>query len=212
MKTCNLYGESLDWINGELLGDGCITMRSSIAAAFSYSSKYLEYIKYVSDTLWYFGIVRTGRIREHYHEKFNKWSYHYMSRSYYELRLLHELWYPSGIKEVPRSIELTSLTCRQWYIGDGTLYHRKGHTPHITLFTCAFKDSTVYWLVRQLALIGIQATRDNTRNSVSISLYSTKDFLTYIGECPVECYRYKWNLQEGRRPYDNTSKVRGELD
>ena len=32
------------------------------------------------------------------------------------------------------------------------------------------------------------------RNEIRISAYSVKDFLNYIGECPVNCYRYKWKV------------------
>ena len=31
-------------------------------------------------------------------------------------------------------------------------------------------------------------------NRISILTKSTKDFLNYIGDCPVSCYQYKWNL------------------
>jgi len=29
-------------------------------------------------------------------------------------------------------------------------------------------------------------------NEIGISAYSTKSLLNYIGECPVECYKYKF--------------------
>jgi len=191
LKTCNIYGESLNWINGELLGDGCISTQVTQTAVFQYASKYLEYIKYVSDTLWRFGIIRAGKIHER--KKSNSLYYQYTSCSYCELKILRDLWYPDGIKDVPRNIELTPLTCRQWYIGDGCLVNN-GRQLFITLATNSFPISTVEWLVIQFTGMGIRTTRQPSSNQMYISAYSVRDFLDYIGECPVECYKYKWEV------------------
>jgi len=209
MKTCNLYGESLDWINGELLGDGCIQTRSQLTGYFVYTSKYLEYIKYVSDTLQRFGIDRAGKIRKNFNSKFNKYTYQYGSCSYYELKILQEAWYLDGIKDVPMDIKLTPLVCRQWYIGDGNLYQGKECRPSITLATCSFSISAVNRLVKQLISMGFHSTRKPSNNVIHISTYSTSAFINYIGKCPVDCYKYKWDLtlhktfRERRETYVN---------
>ena len=212
MKTCNLYGESLDWIIGELLGDGCIIITQgtqSQTATFKYSSKYLEYIQYVSNTLRRFGIVRAGEIYKEYNKKWGVWGYHYQSCSYYELKVLYDWWYSGGTKDVSRSTLLTPLVCRQWYIGDGSL-HRVNNCIRIS--TECFPEGTVNWLVKQLINIGIRAKRTRV-NRIYISPYSTANFLDYIGECPVECYKYKWNILHRKgETYDNTTKVGGKLD
>jgi len=193
LKSFILYGEALEWLNGELLGDGCVRAKSSQTASFVYGSKFLEYIKYVSYTLRRFGIIRAGKIRRYYNKKYGNWLYMYTSCSYYELKFLQELWYPDGIKDVPVDLELTPLVCRQWYIGDGTLAC-SGHTYFIVLSTQAFSKSGVVSLAKQLTNIGIQATRQLSSNTIYISTHSVKDFLTYIGKCPVDCYKYKWEV------------------
>lgn len=189
MNHCNLTFEATEWLNGELLGDGSLTIPSLGSACFSYSSTYLEYAQYVSSTLKSFGIEQVGKILK-YTYKYT--FYRYTSRAYSELFLLCYMWYPKGKKIVPKFIKLSPVTCRQWYIGDRCLQHTQAGSPRIVISTQSFLKKDVEWLVKQLWEIGILATRQPVKNVISVSTYSTKDFLDYIGECPVECYKYKW--------------------
>jgi len=112
---------------------------------------------------------------------------------------IYKQWYPNGKKIVPKNIELTPLTCRQWYIGDGSLGYEKNGKAHITLYTIGFIVSDVEWLKKQLIKLGFKATRQPSNNSIGISVSSVKDFLEYIGDCPVEHYQYKWNYEKEMR-------------
>ena len=198
VNHCKLSEEATNWINGELLGDGCLKLKSPkpesiYSARFDYGSKYEEYIRYVSDTLSSFGIEQSGKIgkRHSYNcENPDCYTYHYTSRSYVELLTIYKKWYPNGKKIVPRDIRLTPLTCRQWYIGDGNL---KGLS--VRLFTNSFPISDVEWLIKQLISLGFKATRRRYYNIIGISTCSTKEFLDYMGSCPVNCYQYKFNYK-----------------
>lgn len=189
----NLTKHAINWINGELLGDGCLGISSPTKARFRYCSKHLEYINYVCNTLRSFGIMQTGKIYKRV--RGTQCDYSYCSRSYKELHACQTVWYPNGKKVVPRCIKLTPITCRQWYIGDGCLVLRHHRNPYIELYTCAFPVSDVEWLIEQLSEIGILATRKVTRNVILIASVSVSDFLNYITGSPVECYRYKWNVK-----------------
>ena len=188
-KHCNLSERAIEWISGELLGDGCLYSASKYSALFKYSSKYLEYVNYVSDTLGSFGIEQTGKINKR--ERENAIEYSYNSRSYDELSLLRNKWYLNYKKIVPKDIELTPLVCRQWYIGDGYLNHWNKN-PSIKLCTNGFIISNVNFLIQRLNKSGFKATRQQSLNMIGISTHSTKAFLDYIGECPVKCYEYKF--------------------
>jgi len=190
---CNLSEEASEWINGELLGDGCLFSESIYSASFRYQSKYIEYIKYISDTLNSFGIKQSGKIIKNYNKKYGNCSYYYSSCSYVELYPIRKQWYPEGKKIIPKDIILTPLTCRQWYIGDGNLKHYKEKKrPSISLATCGFSILDVEWLITQLFKLGFKITRWPISNIIGISTYSTKEFLEYIGHCPTKCYKYKW--------------------
>jgi len=203
MNHCNLSEEAIGWINGELLGDGCLTTTSkkdnlpseNLSALFRYSSKYEEYINYISDTLKSFGIEQAGKTIKYYNKKQKNYCYKYNSRSYKELMYIYKQWYPKGKKIIPKNIRLTSLTCRQWYIGDGSLIQRKQRTikPYIILCTCGFLIEDVKWLIKELNNLGFKATK-YSQNSIYISAYFIKKFLNYIKDCPVNCYQYKWVL------------------
>ena len=195
MNHCNLTFETLNWINGELLGDGSLESPHLTSASFSYTSKYLEYARYVSTTLASFGVQQSGKLREHYTKGTSGHAYRYRSHAYIELLPYRVLWYPEGKKVVPRYIQLTPLTCRQWYIGDGCLLHTPASSPRIVISTQGFPKEDVEWLVAQLWEIGIIATRRPSSNTIGISIHSTPYFLKYMGECPVKCYQYKWNVQ-----------------
>lgn len=196
-NRCNLSLGAIEWIQGELLGDGNLNSKSPYSAQFAYASKYLEYIEYVRDTLELFGIEQMGKIctRHHIDRNMNCYTYSYRSRRYEELLPIHKRWYPEGKKIVPRDLKLVPLILRQFYIGDGCLTHSKrgGRRPCIYLATCGFPIPDVQWLVEELIKLGFRATRRTAQNTIGISVYSTKDFLEYIGDCPVECYQYKWN-------------------
>jgi len=204
---CELSNEAIEWIEGELLGDGSLQSQSKYSARFGYTSKYWEYINYVSNTLESFGIKRTGKIRKSWKGQTNKngeWinrpitlfpkSFHYESLFYEELKPIRDKWYPDGKKIVPKDIKLTSLTCRQWLIGDGCLNHFRNGNPRIKLSTQGFLTEDVKWLTEQLNNLGFKSTRQPCRNTIHISTYSTPDFLNYIGKCPIQCYQYKWRL------------------
>lgn len=183
---CSLSEEAINFINGELLGDSFVGSQSKYSAYFSYNLKHSEHIKYISKTLDYFGIKQAGKIYKQYCH--NCYSYHYASRSYVELLDLRKKWYPNGKKIVPPDLKLTSITCLQWYIGDGSLKKNK----NIVLATNGFTVSDVKFLVKKLNELNFKSSRQKCENTIYISPQSTKDFLDYIGKCPVKCYERKW--------------------
>lgn len=199
VNHCKLSPEAMEWIHGELLGDGCLYSSSNYSANFLYSSSKEKYINYVSNTLKSFGIAIShgGKISRNSAMIGNYGpyvSFDYTSLSYSELLPIRKHWYPHGKKNVPRDIKLTPLTCRQWYIGDGTL-SRSGVSSSIVLYTEGFPIPDVEWLVKELIKLGFKTTRYHSSNVIHISAYSTKDFLNYIGPCPVKCYEYKWKYK-----------------
>jgi len=198
-NSVTLYPHILDWLCGELLGDGCLYHpKGGVSAKFQYSSKYMEYTWYVAKTLDSYGIRQSGKIckrisKSDLVEK-ECTTYQYQSLSYIELQILYNLWYPEGKKIVPEGLGLPPVTCRQWYMGDGSLVHSRLKRPCINMSTQTFPVEGVNWLVSQLVALGFKASRQPNSNSIYISPYSVGDFLDYIGECPVGCYKYKWDL------------------
>ena len=165
------------------------------SAKFKYGSKYIEYIEYVRDTLKSFGIEQAGKIMKQYHKKLDCYSYHYCSRAYPELLTIRKQWYPENKKIIPKDIKLTPITLRQHYIGDGCLTNHRLGNSSIRLCTYGFTKPDVKNFLINITKLGIKANI-NARNAIRISSYSAKDFLKYIGDCPVECYQYKWGTMK----------------
>ncbi|GAI49993.1 unnamed protein product, partial [marine sediment metagenome] len=129
--TCNhvsLSEEALEFLNGELLGDGHL-QEYSFVAKYSHTSKHRQYLEWLRDKLLLFGINPSGEILGYSYNTFKDkrykdtiyTSFRYYSKSYLELKELKKIWYPSpeSVKRVPLDIELAPTTLRQWYMGDG---------------------------------------------------------------------------------------------
>lgn len=68
---------------------------------------------------------------------------------------------------------------------------------HICLFTLGFDKKYTQLLCNKLnKTLDIQAEPSHQKNKyfVYIPWRHTKKFLKYIGKCPIECYKHKWEL------------------
>ncbi len=207
----DLSSKAMEFIEGELLGDGHLEKRSKYSAYYTHGSKYKEYVVWLSVIFDGFGVKQGGNITQHINKIYKNIAYNYSSLYYSELLPLREKWYrlynpetdgPNWkyeyIKIVPRDIELTPLVCRQWYIGDGCLEHNKGSINGkecIRLSTEGFPIRDVRFLIEKLNGLGFQSSRTK-KNKIYISTKSVPAFLNYIGPCPVDCYKYKWEIKK----------------
>lgn len=196
----------LEFLYGELLGDGHLGNNGPLSSFYSHSSKYLEYLVWLSGIFKGFGIAQVGKI----HKNLKAGGFMYASRSYPELKTLRRKWYRLAtekerkqrrkfIKILPKNLKLTPLICRQWYIGDGSLNKDCGYTR---LNTQCFTSGEVDRLIMLLINLDFKVTKHADR-SIYISTYSTRDFLDFIGPCPKgieNIYGYKWNWQTAFRP------------
>jgi len=202
--------ELLDLLVGELLGDGYIGMSSSRSAQYGHTSKYEAYLIWLSQTFADLGLKQSGKINEHWREKDNTFVYYYTSRSYPELVPLRQRWYPDGEKIVPQDLVLTPIMTRQWFIGDGCLENNKKGRPSIGFSTCDFDKASIGRLLARLGDKGFKVNHRPASNKIGMSVYSVKDFLEYIGPCPIDCYSYKWDYQDNRKRAKKSTRFTGE--
>lgn len=194
-NTVNLSYEAKQFIYGELLGDGHLTKGSKYACLFSYASRHNEYLEWLSSKLNDFGIEQSNKIYERIIKE--KKYFQYFSKSYPELKEIRNIFYPDGIKIIPNKIEITPLLLRQWYIGDGSLIkpskRRWNGKPYIKIAALGFNREDLQNIITKINNIGLRCTL-NKDKIIQFSVYSTKDFLKYAGDCPVKCYQYKWEM------------------
>ena len=196
-NTNKIPKEAIEFIVGELLGDGCVFSQNPVSANYAHSSKYKEYLNWLSSLLSVWGIEKSGEIR-----KLNNGCFTYQSRFYRDLAALRKRFYPKGKKVVPIDIRLTPIILRQWYIGDGSyLVSKRCNSRAIMLYTMGFRWNDVERLTALLGGLGIESIH-TTKNTIRIRSKSVDSFFEYIGSCPkeiVDIYGYKWGIGERRK-------------
>lgn len=114
-----LSKEAIDYLNGLLLGDGCVVQApTKKSSCYIHSDKHKQYLQDLIEQFKQFDIF-CSEVKKH------SGAFSIRTRYYRELNKLRYVWYPNGKKKVPKNIELTPETIKNWYIGDGTFYTRK---------------------------------------------------------------------------------------
>jgi len=204
-----LCDENTDFIDGLLLGDGCLIRKSNISAKYSHADKHSAYIIWLLDKIESFGISQSGKIRmrETQAMGYRSVAYDFNTKSYIELLDIYKRWYIDGKKRVPQDLCLSKTSCMNWYIGDGCLKISKQRSgrPSIVLYTNGFLKNDVLLLIEKLMEIGICAVRQPSRNTLRLNHENTLKFLDYIGPCPEpiwHCYGYKWDLTRTKKEWE----------
>lgn len=205
----NLTKEALEFLVGNLLGDGHLAIQSKVSAWYSNGSKFKSFSEWLSDRFSSYGMEQLGKICKcsdkvpGYNKKHTY--FNYASKHYIELKEIHKKWYRKArederyktgrqrkwIKILPEDLKLTPLVCLMWYLGDG---HLNKVGKYILMCTNGFEKEEVARLAAMLNGLGFTGWRQNCNNSIYIPTKSTKDFLNYIGPCPIECYNYRWGV------------------
>lgn len=181
-----------DYIDGIILGDGGVYCGSKFSALYNQEAnfKYYEWLRQIQRDFFSFGISSTLKFRE------EKSSYMLRTISYAELLQFRKRWYPNGVKNVPRDINLQSpQLLANWYMGDG--YRCKEH-DYLRLSTCYFSSEDVEFLKRELsAKLNINVAIH--KEPYGLVLYLGKkhgrarEFLNYTKSHKISCFDYKWS-------------------
>ena len=197
-KEIILSENQIGVLYGALLGDGCLwKSKNGLNAQFTYASKSHQHVKFVYDSL---GNVVCGQDIQYYEyfdkrteKTYGRYSFRTEHNPSFEKERLN--WYLNNQKIVPKTLVLNPLICLIWYIGDGALCHSK-NSQHIQLSTDCFTLDEVKFLCNQLSQFHAKPMRQGKAYRIYIPHCKIKDFLQYIGECPFEDYKYKWDVQE----------------
>lgn len=198
-------------IYGELLGDGCLAYAShtdGINARFQYTTSKKEYAEYLRQLLISlnpsevkYSLVGTGFDTLDMQPRFDRYSF--KTETNVSLTKIYRYFYPNGVKIVPKDIELTPVVCLHWYIGDGCLVtNKKTNQQFIELETQGFSEEDINILIEKMYQNGFEflkrkdgiSKKLNQKYKLVLKSKFTTKFLKYIGECQVECYKYKWNI------------------
>lgn len=182
---------ALQIITGELLGDGCLSLTGTYRsnACFSHSTSNISYGIYLYNKLKKHNVPLLSK--EYLPPRNNgKMQFRTRTTSNQYWTSLYNKWYHSGVKKIPRDIILTKEICLHWYLGDG---YFEDSTSKIS--TCGFSYEENQYLSAMLTKIGFTAHTKSRSGGYYIICFdksSYKNFLGWIGICPVSGYEHRW--------------------
>lgn len=189
-----------EFIDGALLGDGCISKPKGNSSQFTYTTSKKTHAEYVYSKLKRIAVNenKNGPILSHVFDNRTGKTYHsYRFRTVNNIAFkeIYDKWYPEKKKSIPPDIKLTPLSVLIWYIGDGGIINGK-RCQHIKISTHAFdKHQLETGLLPQLRAFDPHLVKvKKEQYYIYIPRRKMKDFFTFIGKCPVKEYRYKWNI------------------
>jgi hypothetical protein len=118
-----------------------------------------------------------------------------LSITYYDLFYNYEGLNENNQKrKILPNIILTKTILKNWYIGDGSSSKQSGTLNHKATICCKHYNENIY---NQLdSLFGIKCYKFKTKTGYCHHYHfnnlALKKLLDYIGDCPVEGYKYKW--------------------
>ncbi len=183
-----------EFLDGLLLGDGHLAKQTKNSnVLYAHTCKHKEYIVFIKDFLMQYNISFTPNIYVKPNGYGTGVGYQIYSHVDSFFTKEYPRWYCDKKKILPKDIIVTPLSLLHWYIGDGTLDTDQGYLRQIAISAHSFTYEERDHLVEKLNDIGISAS--NRKNGlICVKKKSVPYFLNYIGECPVSCYKYKWDI------------------
>lgn len=187
---------------GWILGDGGLRIpKNGINPKFHYTDKKKDHIDYICSILDSYNI--------HYNVSFRKSNecYYIDSEARPEFHKYYNLFYGyEGLDEHNRkyktlpNIDLTPIILRNWYIGDGSSSNQGKSGNHRGFIGCKFENP---YITNQLKNLFGDNFKLYKLNNGMYQYYFTneglKQLLEYIGDCPIEGYKYKWIVSDVQR-------------
>lgn len=204
LPKSNLSDYEKQIIDGCLLSDGSVFCKNERSTAnFSFTSIHKNFIDHIQSILPLLSFRTRHRIngKRNFHGKeYNcSDSYELISNADKSLNEFRKLWYPNGIKIIPRNLILSPITIKYWFYGDGSTsyikYKDKNRYIRISFCTNGFTIDDCEFLVSKLEECGLKFSIYLSRKQPMLVALKTKiilDFFDYIGDCNVSCFNYKW--------------------
>jgi len=182
-KFCNLSDKEKQILDGLMLSDGCLSETSRISARFTFGFKYEETVNEIYKNFSSLTFSPTWK-------SFKTGCYHSKSHFFRDLLFENSRWYFNNKKIVPKDIELSSLTCYWWFIGDGFCSN-----GNVFLCTDSFSKDENLFLIEKLKKLGYGGVSLQSTNRIRFYKKDSIRFLNWIipsEEKILEVYKYKW--------------------
>lgn len=203
-KKANLIIDSFldENIIGWILGDGGMRIpEHGINPKFIYTDKKKDHIDFICSILNKYNI--------HYNISFNNISgcYYINSEARPEFHKYYDLFYGyDGLNEnnqkrkILPNIDLTPIILRNWYIGDGSSSNQGKLGNHRGFIGCKYENP---YITNQFKKLFEEEFKLYSLNNGMFQYYFSNKglikLLDYIGDCPVDGYKYKWIVSDVQR-------------
>lgn len=177
-------------LDGEMLGDGHISKEGDItrSARYMQTAKRLCHLKYLRSFFEDYEIGCT--IHSHTTNGFKL--YNLQTESSPVFGKYRNEWYVGRKKILPSRVDLSPLTLRHWYIGDGTFSDRS-----ICLSVHTLKKY-IPILRSKLLDHGISTTENS--NGINIRMNSEDEFFRHMADLPRQLKEFEYKWIEGVEP------------
>ena len=182
----------LEAVDGFLLGDGSIRCRPGARrnANFCWTQKHREMAEYVASFFQAYKPVVSDVT--FWDDRYGKKYYSTKSSTcaHPDITAQYKRWYPNRVKKIPEDVRVTPASVMLWYLGDGDFSGRV-----VRLHTQSFSTEEVKFVAARLSdVFNIKTTTPRSGKGlyIRVATSDTKFFFKQIGECPIECYKYRF--------------------
>lgn len=206
-----------EYIDGFLLGDGCVSIDKRMKSKKARATCSLEHREFCEYLINFFKEYDSTVSK--YNDKKMKQGFSFNGRTKYSKELYQQRlrWYPEdqggkSFKQVPNDVEITPTSVMMWYLGDGSVINQNNwQSMKVRLSTDGFKRSGVQLLVDKLNGLKIWCHIDFDQR-IQVKARGVPAFFDYIGrKSPIKCYDYKFNLPTWRFESKRMKEVSVEL-
>jgi hypothetical protein len=198
--------EMMEWIDGFLLGDGCISfnnrenLKGSRLQMGSSEKEWTDYGMSKFEPYHASESKERGKIDEKHPRKV----WHSQSLTHPDIVAQAKRWYTGDNwkKQVPADVRITPASIMLWYLGDGSFtYVGDSNIAILRLATCAFPvDQVLNILIPKLESLGLRCKHDRAKNDIRICADSIGRFFDIIGHrSPIACYDHKFQIPDWLR-------------
>lgn len=206
-----LTESEIEVIEGEILGDGCLSMDEERNKNFIYrhSCKYSEFILWIQTLLPNVRWPEKG-LSTRKDSKTGKIYYGVSSKIHPDFSKIHERFYIYSeekkryIKRIPKDLILTPVKLLHWFLGDGCLWREKEKKKlwHIFYSTQGFDFDDLELIVKpQMVKMGIDCKIKKGKSGPALIIYAKsfeRLYETMGFESPVNCYNYKFEIVQDK--------------
>ena len=198
-KRFKLTPSIVSFIEGLLLGDASIPKRKDGISpwALTQGCKHADYLEYIKERFNFMGVKSSPILSRWIKDERCKEKGHFQSffqtNRYKDFESFRERWYPFGKKVIPKDLIISKDFLMQAYLSDGNFYREI-----CFCLDCFSKQNLLFLkkLIDKELNINSKVRKSGKGFHLVINKSEAHKFFKYVGDSPVECYKYKWKDNE----------------